>query len=493
MPLILTMDQGTTGSRALLVDETGCIRREAYQPLPQIYPQPGWVEHDPMQIWSDAQTVIGKVMSGVSPADVAAVGITNQRETSLIWERATGKPIHNAIVWQCRRTTEMCEWMGSEGLSEEVQRRTGLVIDPYFSATKIRWLLDHAPDAQARAERGELAFGTMDSWLIYNLTGGAVHATDHTNASRTMLYNIHEQRWDDVLLDAFHVPRALLPEVRHSTDHFGEVTVHCSLLTPHLTIPIHGVAGDQQAALFGQAGFQAGSAKNTYGTGCFSLFNTGTVARLSQNGLLTTIACDANGKPSYALEGSVFIAGAVVQWLRDEMKFIAHSAESEQLALSVPDSGGVVVVPAFTGLGAPHWKPQARGAILGITRGTTPAHVVRAALESIAFQTMDVMDAMLSDSGASLDVLRVDGGASRNGFLMQFQADLLGVPIDRARQLETTALGAAFLAALGAGMFENADAVQRARQSDRVFEPQMSEEEREALRQRWREAVGRVM
>jgi glycerol kinase len=485
MPLILTIDQGTTGSRALLVDEEGVIRSEAYQPLPQIYPHPGWVEHDPLEIWKDAQTVIGKVTSSASPSDVAAIGITNQRETTLIWERATGAPIHNAIVWQCRRTTAMCERLKSDGLSDEVQRRTGLVIDPYFSATKIRWLLDHVPNAQNRAERGELAFGTVDSWLIYQLTGGTVHATDPTNASRTMLYNIHEQRWDDTLLDALNVPRALLPEVRHSTDHFGEVV-------PNSKLSIFGVAGDQQAALFGQAGFNAGGAKNTYGTGCFALLNTGTVANLSQNGLLTTIACNARGKPAYALEGSVFIAGAVIQWLRDEMKFIANSAESEALARSVPDSGGVVVVPAFTGLGAPHWKPDARGAMFGITRGTTPAHVVRAALESIAFQTMDVMEAMESDSGVTLDVLRVDGGASRNNFLMQFQADVLNVPVDRSRQLETTALGAAFLAGLGAGVFENADTIQHARHSDRVFQPQMSDDERESLRQRWRDAVRRV-
>jgi len=366
-----------------------------------------------------------------------------------------------------------------------VQRRTGLVIDPYFSATKIRWLLDHVPNAQHRAERGELAFGTIDSWLIYRLTGGTVHATDPTNASRTMLYNIHEQQWDDTLLDALNVPRALLPEVRHSTAHFGEVVSNSKL-------SIFGVAGDQQAALFGQAGFNAGGAKNTYGTGCFALLNTGTVANLSQNGLLTTIACDARGKPAYALEGSVFIAGAVIQWLRDEMRFIANSAESEALARSVPDSGGVVVVPAFTGLGAPHWKPDARGAMFGITRGTTPAHIVRAALESIAFQTMDVMEAMKSDGGVTLDLLRVDGGASRNNFLMQFQADVLNVPVDRAQQLETTALGAAFLAGLGAGVFKNADALQRARHSDRVFEPQMGDDERASLRQRWRDAVRRV-
>jgi glycerol kinase len=485
MPLILAIDQGTTGSRALLVDEEGVIRSEAYQPLPQIYPHPGWVEHDPLEIWEDAQTVIGKVMSSASPSDVAAVGITNQRETTLIWERATGVPIHNAIVWQCRRTTAMCERLKSDGLSDEVQRRTGLVIDPYFSATKIRWLLDHVPNAQHRAERGELAFGTIDSWLIYRLTGGTVHATDPTNASRTMLYNIHEQQWDDTLLDALNVPRALLPEVRHSTAHFGEVVSNSKL-------SIFGVAGDQQAALFGQAGFNAGGAKNTYGTGCFALLNTGTVANLSQNGLLTTIVCDARGKPAYALEGSVFIAGAVIQWLRDEMRFIANSAESEALARSVPDSGGVVVVPAFTGLGAPHWKPDARGAMFGITRGTTPAHIVRAALESIAFQTMDVMEAMKSDSGVTLDLLRVDGGASRNNFLMQFQADVLGVPVDRAQQLETTALGAAFLAGLGAGVFKNADALQRARHSDRVFEPQMGDDERASLRQRWRDAVRRV-
>ncbi len=493
MPLILAIDQGTTGSRALLVDEAGVIRSEAYQPLPQIYPHPGWVEHDPLEIWEDVQTVIGKVMSNVAPSDVATVGITNQRETTLIWERATGAPIHNAIVWQCRRTTALCERLKSDGLSDEVQRRTGLVIDPYFSATKIRWLLDHVPDAQSRAERGELAFGTVDSWLIYQLTGGAVHATDPTNASRTMLYNIHEQRWDDTLLDALNIPRALLPEVRHSTDCFGEVVSNSKLKTQNSKLSIFGVAGDQQAALFGQAGFNAGGAKNTYGTGCFALLNTGATACHSQNGLLTTIACDARGKPAYALEGSVFIAGAVIQWLRDEMKFIANSAESEALARSVPDSGGVVVVPAFTGLGAPHWKPNARGAIFGITRGTTPAHIVRAALGSIAFQTMDVIEAMTSDSGVTFDVLRVDGGASRNNLLMQFQADVLGVPVDRAQQLETTALGAAFLAGLGAGIFENADAIQDARHSDRVFQPKMSNDERESLRQRWHDAVGRVM
>ena len=487
---VLALDQGTTSSRAILFDHGGRVVAVKNQEFRQIYPRPGWVEHDPYDIWHSQLQVAREVMqmAGVGPGDIAAIGITNQRETTLVWDRATGDPLHNAIVWQDRRTADLCGRIKDQGQEALFREKTGLVVDPYFSGTKIAWLLDNVPGLRARAERGEVAFGTVDTWLIWKLTGGRVHATDYSNASRTLIFNIHTCDWDDELLGILGIPRAMLPEARPSSGVYGETDP--AVLDG--AIPIAGVAGDQQAALFGQACFSPGMAKNTYGTGCFMLMNTGRRAVPSQKGLLTTIAWGVDGTVEYALEGSIFIAGAVVQWLRDELKIIQHAAETEPLARSVSDTGGVYLVPAFVGLGAPYWDPYARGTIVGITRGTGRAHLARAALESIAYQTRDVLGAMEADSGLTLSALRVDGGAVVNDFLMQFQADVLGVPVDRPVVNETTALGAAYLAGLAVGFWKSREEIEQFWQRDRRFEPAMPEDVRERLYAGWRRAVERA-
>src|SRR5690606_23122231 len=484
---VLALDQGTTSSRAILFDHGGRVVAVKNQEFRQIYPRPGWVEHDPYDIWHSQLQVAREVMqmAGVGPGDIAAIGITNQRETTLVWDRATGDPLHNAIVWQDRRTADLCGRIKDQGQEALFREKTGLVVDPYFSGTKIAWLLDNVPGLRARAERGEVAFGTVDTWLIWKLTGGRVHATDYSNASRTLIFNIHTCDWDDELLGILGIPRAMLPEARPSSGVYGETDP--AVLDG--AIPIAGVAGDQQAALFGQACFSPGMAKNTYGTGCFMLMNTGRRAVPSQKGLLTTLAWGVDGTVECALEGSIFIAGAVVQWLRDELKIIQHAAETEPLARSVSDTGGVYLVPAFVGLGAPYWDPYARGTIVGITRGTGRAHLARAALESIAYQTRDVLDAMQADSGIRLEALRVDGGAVLNDFLMQFQADVLVVPVDRPVVNETAALGAAYLAGLAVGFWESREQIQQLWQRDRRFEPQMDEATRQALYGGWQRAV----
>jgi glycerol kinase len=492
MKYVLALDQGTTSSRAIVFDERGAARSSAQKEFPQLYPQPGWVEHDPEEIWRSqlacARQALAKAR--IRPGDITAIGVTNQRETTIVWERATGRPIHNGIVWQDRRTAAACERLRSEGWSERVRAKTGLVIDPYFSATKLVWILDHVPDARSRAERGELAFGTVDTWLTWKLSGGALHITDASNASRTMLYDIHANRWDEELLALFGVPAALLPEVRASSEVYG----HCLRSVLGAEIPIAAIAGDQQAALFGQACHASGMAKNTYGTGCFLLLNTGERAFSSREGLLTTAAVriGRTGRPQYALEGSVFIGGAVVQWLRDGLGILKKSGDVEKLAASVPDSGGVYFVPAFSGLGAPHWDPYARGTIVGLTRGSGAAHLARAALESIAFQSAEVLAAMQRDAGISLAELRVDGGASANDLLMQFQADILGVPVVRPRILETTALGAAYLAGLATGVWRNLDAITAHWQEKARFEPSMSRDAAEARMAEWSRALGRA-
>ncbi len=489
MPHILALDQGTTSSRALVFDADGRVVARAQQEFAQHFPWPGWVEHDAGDLWQSQLATARAALreAGLGAGDLAAIGITNQRETTVLWDRATGEPVHRAIVWQDRRTTETCERLDAAH-GEHLRRVTGLRADPYFSATKLAWLLDHVEGARARAERGDLAFGTVDAWLVWNLTGGRGkghrHATDVTNASRTLLFDIHRLEWDDRLLGALGIPRAVLPEVVPSSGRVGETA-------PELfggSVPICGIAGDQHAALFGQACLEPGMAKNTYGTGCFMLMNTGAVPVASEHGLLTTLAWDLGGGPVYALEGSVFVAGAAVQWLRDELGLVETAGDSEALAASVPDTGGVVVVPAFTGLGAPHWDPRARGAVFGLTRGTQRAHLVRATLESLAFQTRDVLAAMEADAGQPLAALRVDGGAAANGFLMQFQADLLGVPVERPANVETTAWGAALLAGLAAGVYDlDASWTAEAR-----FEPQMPEAERERLLHDWHRAVDRT-
>ncbi len=493
MPHILALDQGTTSSRAIVFDESGEVRAVAQRELRQIFPTPGWVEHDPAEIWESQLAVAREALSraGLRAGDIAAIGITNQRETTVLWERATGRPLHNAIVWQDRRTARDCERLVREGRDGLFRQRTGLVLDPYFSGTKIAWLLDHVPGARDRAEAGEIAFGTVDSWLIWNLTGGRRyrrHVTDVTNASRTLLFDIHEGDWHDELLDALGVPRALLPEVLSSSEVYAE-TEPGLLGAP---VPIAGVAGDQQAALFGQACIRPGMAKNTYGTGCFLLANTGPHAIQSENQLLTSPAWRLRGRTDYALEGSVFVGGAVVQWLRDGLGILQASADVEALAASVPDSGGIVLVPAFTGLGAPHWDPYARGALLGITRGTTAGHLARAALESIAHQVADVLAAMAADAGAPVTELRVDGGAAANDLLMQLQADLAGVPVARPRAHESTALGAAFLAGLAVGVWKDEEEVARHWRVERTFEPAMERGRVEEMRARWSRAVERA-
>ena len=484
---ILALDQGTTSSRAIVFDHNGSIRAIAQEEFKQIFPQAGWVEHDPNEIWKTQLDTARAALSkaGLSAADIAAIGITNQRETTVIWDRKTGEPVHNAIVWQDRRTSKFCDELKAAGHSELIQQRAGLVIDAYFSGSKVRWLLDNVAGARSRAERGELAFGTIDSWLAWKLTNGAQHIIDPSNASRTMLYNLQGQ-WDDKLLEVLGVPRKLLPEVRSSSEVYGETTLFGA------PIKIAGIAGDQQAALFGQNCFERGLAKNTYGTGCFMLMNIGPKPQISKHKLLTTVAWKLGAQIDYALEGSVFIGGAAVQWLRDGLGIIKSSADVEKLAASVADSGGVYLVPAFAGLGAPHWDQYARGVIAGITRGTITAHIARAALEGIAFQVADVLEVMKQDSGIAMNGLRVDGGASANNLLMQFQADLLQVPVVRPKVIETTALGAAYLAGLATGFWKDRAEVSRAWQADRTFEPQMSADEAAHRRRRWNEALRRA-
>lgn len=490
MSVVLAFDQGTTSSRAILFDRHGSIAGVAQRELTQHYPHPGWVEHDAREIWQTQLDVAREVMAktGFSAQDIAAIGITNQRETTVVWDRASGEPIHRAIVWQDRRTASYCDALREAGHSERIQAKTGLLIDAYFCASKIHWILANVPGARERAERGELAFGTIDSWLFWNLTGGRLHVTDVTNASRTMLLNIDTCQWDDELLAIFEIPRSMLPEVLPSSHLYGQSDADWF----GAPIRLGGAAGDQQSALFGQNCTVNGMAKNTYGTGCFALMNTGSSPMPSRCKLLTTVACSTDKSRQYALEGSVFIAGAAVQWLRDGLGLIESSAEVESLAASVPDSDGVYMVPAFAGLGAPHWDAYARGAIVGITRGTTKAHIARAALEGIAFQVADVLDAMKQDAGTPIQELRVDGGASVNDLLMQFQADILQVSVIRPKVIETTALGAAFLAGLAVGYWDDAKEIEKIWQTDRVFEPAMSLDEVAVHRSRWAKALTRA-
>ena len=464
---IIALDQGTTSSRAIAFDRAGRIVAMAQKELTQIYPQPGYVEQDPLEIYATQSGVLAEVLAkgDILPEEVAGIGISNQRETTILWEKDTGRPVYNAIVWQCRRTAGICEELKNAGCEDYIRRSTGLLIDAYFSGTKIKWILDHVPGLRERANQGEILFGTVDSWLVWKMTGGAVHITDFTNASRTMLYNIRDLCWDENILAMLDIPACMLPEVRNSSEIYGTINLSgCD-------VPIAGIAGDQQAALFGQCCFDKGDAKNTYGTGCFLLMNTGEELCLSQNGLVSTIAIGLNGKVSYALEGSVFVGGAVVQWLRDELRFIGEARDSEYFATSVPDNGGVYVVPSFTGFGAPHWDMYARGAIFGLTRGSGRSHIIRAALESIAYQTRDVLEAMEQDTGAAITALRADGGASANNFLMQFQANIIDRPVHRPRSTETTALGAAYLAGLAVGFWSGMDELRSQMQIDRVFTP----------------------
>jgi glycerol kinase len=490
MGYILALDQGTTSSRAILFDESGTIAATAQHEFEQFYPQAGWVEHDPTEILTSqlscAVEALGKI--GARPRDVAAIGITNQRETVVVWERATGKAIHPAIVWQDRRTAARCSDLEATGAGEAVSAKTGLVLDPYFSATKVAWILDHVQGARARADKGELAFGTIDSWLIWHLTSGQRHVTDVTNASRTLLYNIVKGEWDAEMLRLFSVPESMLPEVVWSSEKVGEVTTTLGLGG----VPIAGIAGDQQAALFGQLCWSAGEAKNTYGTGCFLLQNVGTEFVRSRHRLITTLAASAGRRREYALEGSIFIGGAVVQWLRDNLKLISSSGDVEALAASMPDTGGVVFVPAFVGLGAPHWDAHAAGMLIGLRRDTKPGHIARAALEAIAFQVADVLEAVHSETGTPLAALRVDGGASVNDLLMQFQADVLGVPVVRPQVTETTALGAAYLAGLATGFWAGPEELRAKRQGDKRFEPRMDPADRAERRGRWQKAVERA-
>lgn len=496
MSAVLAIDQGTTGSTALVFARDGQILGRSYSEFTQHYPKPGWVEHDPKEIWQVSLRVMGEALadSGIDHSTLAAIGITNQRETTVIWDRKTGEPVHRAIVWQSRQSAAICERMKAEGLEPLFRERTGLLLDPYLSGSKIRWILDLDPELQHRAEAGTLAFGTIDSWLLWKLTGGsaeagALHRTDPTNASRTLLYNIHRQQWDPDLCELLNVPMALLPEVLPSAGVFGETE---NLDGIPAGVPIAGIAGDQQAALYGQGCWEPGQAKNTYGTGCFLLMNMGLQHSVSQNGLLTTICCDAYGAPAYALEGSIFIAGAAVQWLRDELRMIDDAAETDELARQIENNEGVYLVPAFAGLGAPYWDMEARGAIVGLTRGAGRAHFARAALESIAYQSRDIVEVMNRDSGIELTELRVDGGASKNDFLMQFQADILGVPVDRPQLVETTAAGSAHLAGLAVGVWSSPEELNRARNRDRIFEPDMQSEQRENLYAGWLQAVSRV-
>lgn len=488
---VLALDQGTTSSRAIVFDHEGTIVSVAQQEFPQLYPQPGWVEHNPEDIWNSQLAVAQEAMkkAGASASDIAAIGITNQRETAVVWEKATGKPVYNAIVWQSRQTVPICEALTAKGFDKEIRARTGLVTDAYFSGTKIKWILDNVEGARAKAERGELLFGTIDTFLMWRLSNGRVHATDYSNASRTLIYNIYEKKWDDVILNELGIPASMLPEVKPSSGVFGE-TDPSFFGAP---IPIAGVAGDQQAATFGQACYEVGMAKNTYGTGCFMLMNTGNKGVPSQNGLLTTLGWGIGNEIVYCLEGSIFITGAAVQWLRDGLKAITSSADVEALANTVPDNGGVYLVPAFVGLGAPYWDPYARGTIIGLTRGSTIGHIARATLESMCYQTRDVLEAMTADSGVTVKTLRVDGGAVVNNTLMQFQADILGVVVQRPKVSETTALGAAYLAGLATGFWGSQQEVAEHWAVDRTFEPQMSADQRESLYAGWKKAVSRAL
>lgn len=484
---IMAIDAGTTSARCILFDRQGTMCAVTQQELHVRYPQDGWVEQDAMEIWTVQLAVCRQVLQklGIQPEQVAAIGITNQRETTIIWDRHTGKPIAPAIVWQCRRTAAQADALRERGLAEVIQQKTGLIVDAYFSATKIQWILDHVPQARQRAEQGDLLFGTVDSWLVWNLTGGKRHVTDVSNGARTMLFDIHKRQWDEELLQELEIPACMLPEIVPSSGIVGETTSEW-FGSP---IPLAGIAGDQQAALFGQTCFQPGDAKNTYGTGCFMLMNTGTKPVKSENGLLTTIAWEVDGEVNYALEGSVFVAGAAIQWLRDEMGLLEHASDSEAIARSVPDTAGVYLVPAFTGLGAPYWDPYARGALVGLTRGAGRAHVVRAALESLAYQTADVLQVMEQDAGLPLQSLKVDGGACANDFLMEFQADVVHVPVERPACVETTALGAAYLAGLAVGYWTDREEIRQNCQPERIFQPEMPEEVRQRLLDGWHRAV----
>ena len=484
---IMAMDQGTTSSRCILFDKAGNICSSAQKEFAQYYPKPGWVEHDPHEIWSSQMAVAIEAMGkiGADAGDIAAIGITNQRETTIVWDKKTGNPVYPAIVWQCRRTSDMIEELKQDGFADKIREKTGLIPDAYFSATKIKWILDYVDGAREAAERGDLLFGTVDTWLIWKLTKGQVHVTDYTNASRTMLFDIYKKQWDKEILEYFNIPKSMLPEVKSSSCIYGYTNEN--LIGG--SIPISGAAGDQQSALFGQCCFRAGDVKNTYGTGCFLLMHTGKQAVRSEHGLLTTIAVNPDGTPGYALEGSVFVAGAAIQWLRDEMQILNSAPESELYCLSVPDTNGVYVVPAFTGLGAPYWDQYARGAVLGLTRGAGKAHLIRATVESLAYQVTDVIHAMEKDSGMKLSSLRVDGGASANNFLMQFQSDLLDVQVVRPSCIETTALGAAYLAGLAAGFWKDAEEIRQNWKQEREFSPSVEPKKREDLLKGWQKAV----
>ena len=487
-PFILSIDAGTTGITVVILDKRASICKKYYSEFTQYYPQSGWVEHDAEEIWTVTSNLIQSAFKEYPPSNCAAIGITNQRETTLIWDRETGKPIHKAIVWQCRRTQEICTNLKNAGYEKLFKGKTGLVIDSYFSGTKIQWLLDHVDGARGKADSGKLAFGTIDSWLLWKLTGGYIHATDFTNASRTMIFNIETKKWDEELLQILTIPSTLLPDVKNSSGEFGKTDKQFF----GEAIPITGVAGDQQAALYGQGCFETGTSKCTYGTGCFLLINTGDKRVNSTSGLLTTMACNAEGKPIYALEGSVFIGGAVIQWLRDELQILSHASESEKMALAVEDSNDVIIVPAFTGLGAPYWDMNARGIITGISRGVNRNHIVRAALEGIAFQVHDLLDSISKDLDGNISVLQVDGGAVANNFLMQFQADILQINIDRPENIESTALGAGMLAGLGVGFWKNPAELKAVRETDQIFIPTMSDDKRTELLSNWKLAVRKV-
>ena len=488
---MMALDAGTTSSRSVIFNEKGEICSMAQQEFTQHFPKPGWVEHDPMEIWNTQKKVMLEAMDGLDlcAKDIAGIGITNQRETTILWNKKTGKPIYNAIVWQCRRTAEFCDGLKEQGLEEMIRTKTGLPIDAYFSGTKIRWILDHVEGARQQAQRGEILFGTVETWLIWNLTGGKVHVTDYTNASRTMIYNINDLCWDDEILEILEIPKSILPKVVSCSEVYGYASE--DILGGH--IPIAGAAGDQQAALFGQTCFKAGEAKNTYGTGCFMLMNTGKMPVNSKNGLITTIACGMDGEVDYALEGSIFVAGAAIQWLRDELGLFEKAYQSEAMAVSVPDTNGCYVVPAFTGLGAPYWDSYARGSILGLTRGVNKNHIVRATLESLAYQVCDVLKAMEEDSGIHLESLKVDGGACANNFLMQFQADMIHGPVHRPECVETTAMGAAYLAGLAVGYWKDKEEIKKNWKLDRVFDPVMEEAIREKKLAGWHKAVQRSL
>lgn len=488
---VMALDQGTTSSRCILFDERGTIVSVSQKEFKQIYPNPGWVEHNPMEIWATQFGVAAEALAkvGATASDIAALGITNQRETTVVWDKRTGLPVYNAIVWQCRRTAETCDALRNEGFDKKIKAKTGLILDAYFSGTKVKWILDNVPGAREEAEKGNLLFGNIDTWLMWNLTKGRVHATDYTNASRTMLFNIHELKWDKEILEKLNIPASMLPEVKPSSGVFGETD--SSLFGA--PIKIAGDAGDQQAALFGQLCTEPGSAKNTYGTGCFLLMNTGEKAVESKNGLLTTMAASLNGKIEYALEGSIFVGGAAIQWLRDELRMIKSAPESEEYCTAVEDTNGVYMVPAFVGLGAPYWDSYARGTIVGLTRGAKKEHFIRATVESLAYQTNDVLKAMQEDSGIQLKVLKVDGGACANNFLMQFQSDILNVSVERPKVIETTALGAAYLAGLAVGYWKDASEIVKNGAVDRVFDPAMPEDKRAKALEGWHEAVNRSL